>query len=50
MGFSHDGRFLFSLNNGNGTVSVFEVKSNGSLEAMGGLSGLPVTSAGLGSW
>ena len=50
MAFSHDGHLLFTLNNGNGTVSGFMVKSDGSLESTSSLSGLPVTSAGLAAW
>jgi 6-phosphogluconolactonase len=47
MAFSPDGLTLFSLNNGDGTMSTFSIKSNGSLEPMKGLTGLPTTSAGL---
>jgi hypothetical protein len=50
MAFSRDGGTLFSLGNGNGTLNAFAVKSNGELQAMGSLSGLPTTSAGLAAW
>ena len=41
---------LFSLNNGDGTISAFGIKSDGSLEPKSGLSGLPTTAAGLAAW
>ncbi len=44
---SGDGRFLYSLNNGNGTISAFRVGPNGSLQSLMGVSGLPTSSAGL---
>lgn len=44
---SRDGRFLYSLNNGNGTISAFRVKADGSLQSLMVLSGLPTTAAGL---
>ena len=50
MAFSHDGAVLFSLNNGDGTISAFGVKPDGSLEPKSGLSGLPTTAAGLAAW
>lgn len=50
MAFSHDGRLLFCLNNGDGSISAFEVKSNGALGPKSGLTGLPTTAAGLASW
>jgi 6-phosphogluconolactonase (cycloisomerase 2 family) len=50
MAFSHDGPLLFSLNNGDGTISAFGVNSDGGLEPKSGLSGLPTTSAGLAAW
>jgi hypothetical protein len=42
-----DGHFLYSLNNGNGTVSGFLVKPDGSLSPLMVLTGLPTTAAGL---
>jgi 6-phosphogluconolactonase (cycloisomerase 2 family) len=50
MAFSSDGLTLFSLNNGDGTISPFDIKSDGSLKPMNGLTGLPTTSAGLAAW
>jgi 6-phosphogluconolactonase (cycloisomerase 2 family) len=50
MAFSSDGLTLFSLNNGDGTISAFGIKSDGGLKPMSGLSGLPTTSAGLAAW
>jgi 6-phosphogluconolactonase len=47
MAQSQDGRFLYSLNNGNGTISAFVVKPDGSLEPIAGATGLPTSSAGL---
>ena len=50
LAFNHNGAMLFSLNNGNGTLSGFTVKSNGSLDPVSSLSGLPTSSAGLAAW
>lgn len=47
MAVSRDGRFLFSLANGNGTLGTFAVKGDGSLGAPSFLSGLAASSAGL---
>jgi 6-phosphogluconolactonase (cycloisomerase 2 family) len=47
MTLSRDGRFLYSLANGNGTIEVFRTSHNGSLEALGGVTGLPTSAAGL---
>ena len=44
---SHDGRFLYNLANGNGTLHSFSVKSDGSLEPMGVLNGIATSAAGL---
>lgn len=44
---SQDGRFLYSLNNGNGTISAFAVRANGSLDPWMTVSGLPTSAAGL---
>jgi 6-phosphogluconolactonase len=44
---SRDGRFFYSLNNGNGTISPFRVDSNGSLQPLTGISGIPTSAAGL---
>jgi hypothetical protein len=47
MAPSLNGRFLFSLANGNGTLNAFSVNENGSLEALGISSGIPASAAGL---
>jgi 6-phosphogluconolactonase (cycloisomerase 2 family) len=47
MAFSNDGRFLYSLNSGNGTISSFRVGANGSLENLGNLSGISTAASGL---
>jgi len=44
---SQNGRFLYSLNNGNGTISAFRVEPHGSLHALTTVAGLPTSSAGL---
>ena len=44
---SRDGRFLYSLNNGNGTISAFATRPNGSLHPLMTITGLPTSSAGL---
>jgi len=44
---SSDGNFLYSLNNGNGTISAFRAKQNGALQALGVVSGIPTSAAGL---
>ncbi len=44
---SRNGRFLYSLNNGNGTISVFAAHPNGSLDPLMTVSGLPTSAAGL---
>ena len=46
MAQSGDGRFLYSLNNGNGTISVFRVKSDGSFKPLIVVSGIPTSAAG----
>lgn len=47
MAPSRDGRFLFSLANGNGTLNAFRVNENGSLKALGVADGIPASAAGL---
>jgi 6-phosphogluconolactonase (cycloisomerase 2 family) len=44
---SDSGRFLFSLNNGNGTISAFHTEPDGTLETLTPTIGLPTTAAGL---
>jgi 6-phosphogluconolactonase len=47
MATSRNGRFLFSLANGNGTLGAFRITSNGSLDPLGSTGGLPTSAAGL---
>ena len=47
MAQSGDGRFLYCLANGNGTLNAFRVKPNGSLQALSVISGIPASAAGL---
>jgi 6-phosphogluconolactonase len=47
MAQSHDGRFLYGLANGNGSLNAFRVKPNGSLEALQVVTGIPASAAGL---
>ncbi len=47
MAQSRDGRFLYSLNNGNGTISAFRSKPNGSLQPLMVIGGLPASATGL---
>ena len=44
---SRNGRFLYSMNNGNGTISAFVVGPNGSVQSLMTVTGLPTSSAGL---
>ena len=44
---SHDGRFLFALANGNGTLAAFRTTGSGSLEPVGVVGGIPTSAAGL---
>jgi len=47
MAESRDGRFLFVLANGNGTLGSFHVSPSGSLQSVGFASGIPASAAGL---
>ncbi len=47
MAFSRDGRFLYTLNSGNGTIGAYRRSSRGALHAINGAAGLPVGSNGL---
>jgi 6-phosphogluconolactonase (cycloisomerase 2 family) len=47
MALSHDGRFFYSLANGNGTLGAFRTKPNGSLEPLSVVFGIPASAAGL---
>ena len=40
-------RFLYTLNVGNGSISVFAVRANGSLGPLAGVAGLPASAVGL---
>jgi 6-phosphogluconolactonase (cycloisomerase 2 family) len=47
MAQSHDGRFLYNLANGDGTLHGFKVNKDGSLESLTVLSGIATSAAGL---
>lgn len=47
MTLSRDGRFFYSLANGNGTLGAFRTKPDGSLEPLSVVSGIPTSAAGL---
>jgi 6-phosphogluconolactonase len=47
MALSRDGRFLYNLANGNGTILGFKVGDDGSLEPVILVSGIPASAAGL---
>ena len=47
MAQSDDGRFLYCLANGNGTLNAFKVRSNGSLDPLIVVTGIPTSAAGL---
>jgi hypothetical protein len=47
MAQSQDGRFLYSLANGDGTLHGFQVGTDGSLEPVTVVSGIPTSAAGL---
>jgi len=44
---SRDGRFLYCLANGNGTLNAFQLNPNGSLQPLMVVSGIPTSAAGL---
>jgi len=44
---SRNGRFLYTLNSGSGTIAAFSVRANGSLSPRPSLSGIPAGSNGL---
>lgn len=44
---SHDGRFLYNLANGNGTIAGFRVGPDGALDLVVTVSGIPGSAAGL---
>jgi hypothetical protein len=47
MALSRDGRFLYTLNSGDGTLATFRVRADGSLSPRPGLNGIPAGSNGL---
>ena len=47
MALTRNSRFLYSLNSGDGTVSGFRVRADGSLTPIGGATGLPDGATGL---
>jgi 6-phosphogluconolactonase (cycloisomerase 2 family) len=47
MAVSQDGRFLFALANGNGTLNVFQISCDGALVYLDSLDGIPTSAAGL---
>jgi hypothetical protein len=50
MALSRDGRFFYSLANGNGTLNAFRAWHDGSLEPLSAVSGIPASAAGLAGW
>ena len=42
VGISKDGRFLYTLNGGTGTVSAFRIELDGRLTSLGEVAGLPI--------
>ena len=47
MSLSRNGRYLYTLNSGNGTIGAFRVGSDGELAAFAGVSGLPAGANGM---
>jgi 6-phosphogluconolactonase (cycloisomerase 2 family) len=47
LGITRDGRFLYTLNSGNQTLGMFKIKSDGSLESLGSIGGIPEGANGL---
>jgi 6-phosphogluconolactonase len=47
MALSNNGRYLFTLNSGNDTISAFRVHADGSLSPLPGASGIPAGANGL---
>jgi 6-phosphogluconolactonase (cycloisomerase 2 family) len=47
MAFSNDGRFLYTLNGGNGTISAFRVKNKGGLASLNSHTTVPASANGL---
>ncbi len=47
MALTRNSRLLYSLNSGDGTISGFRVRADGSLTPIGGAGGLPGAATGL---
>jgi hypothetical protein len=47
LALSRKNQYLYSLNNGNGSIGAFRVNGNSSLEPLAGASGIPASAAGL---
>jgi len=47
MGFSNDGRYLYTLNGGNGTIGAFKVKNKGGLASLNSHTSVPASANGL---
>ena len=47
MALSDDGRFLYNLNTGNGTITAFHVNPDGTLAPLAAVGGIPTGAAGL---
>ncbi len=47
MAFSNDGRFLYTLNGGNGTIGAFRVKNGGGLASLNSHTSVPASANGL---
>jgi len=43
MTVSGDGKYLYTLDSGTGSVSVYSINSNGTLNPLGDIEGLPKT-------
>jgi 6-phosphogluconolactonase (cycloisomerase 2 family) len=41
MTVSANGRFLYTLNTGTGTIGIFEIQKDGTLLSLGSVDGLP---------
>jgi 6-phosphogluconolactonase (cycloisomerase 2 family) len=41
MAISVDGKYLYTLNSGTGSVGVYGINSNGTLNSLGTIDGLP---------
>jgi 6-phosphogluconolactonase (cycloisomerase 2 family) len=50
MALSHDSQFLYVLANTTQSIGAFAVQSDGSLTAVSGAGGLPVSAVGLAAW